>query len=253
LLSDCAERAESIGRLRPFVSGEGISDLGAHLTEMDRMLRDIQVELAPDREPPPALDAGAPEPPPPTAAAPEPPLAEPPPPKAAARVQAQAPAFPEPPPPPAPPSPPEPPPPPEPPAFPDPPVPPPPPEPPPPLEPPLPPEPPALESRSDHQIEALAELSGRLLASMRELLVGYERVLAPTSPGPRATAPPAPSVRESTDPQVSLAAGPFVSIEALHEFERAVRGLPGVREVSVRAYEGADRAIIDVLLDPQST
>jgi hypothetical protein len=40
-----------------------------------------------------------------------------------------------------------------------------------------------------------------------------------------------------------------VSVDALRAFERAVSRLPGVREVAVRGYEGADRAIIEVRLD----
>jgi hypothetical protein len=97
------------------------------------------------------------------------------------------------------------------------------------------------------QLHALSELSARLLASIRELLAGYERVLVPA-------ASPAPSARRtprhrSESPDVTLAAGPFVSLEALREFERAVSRLPGVRDVAVRGYEGTDRAIIEVRLD----
>ncbi len=75
---------------------------------------------------------------------------------------------------------------------------------------------------------------------MRELLAGYERVLAP-----RAQPRPEPA-------RVTLSAGPFASIEALREFEAALSHLRGVREVVVRGYEGADRAIIDVRLDGRS-
>jgi hypothetical protein len=136
-------------------------------------------------------------------------------------------------------------------AIPDPPAPPPPPEPPPPLDPPPapeprpipdpPPPPPALPDLAlldtARQVEAITELSERLVASMRELRSGYERVLAPGShrhPGRAAG--------------VTLSAGPFASIEALHEFERALSDVPGVRDVAVRGYEGIDRAIIDVRL-----
>ena len=44
---------------------------------------------------------------------------------------------------------------------------------------------PALDAAA--QIQALTELSERLIASMRELLDGYERVLAPRSGRPPAT------------------------------------------------------------------
>jgi hypothetical protein len=47
---------------------------------------------------------------------------------------------------------------------------------------------------------------------------------------------------------VPVVAGPFASIEALREFEVALSHLRGVREVTVRGYEGTDRAIIDVRL-----
>jgi hypothetical protein len=72
---------------------------------------------------------------------------------------------------------------------------------------------------------------------MRELLAGYERALASASPRrPESAAP------------VTLSAGPFASIEALHEFEEALSRIPGVRDVAVRGYEATDRAIIDVRL-----
>ena len=47
---------------------------------------------------------------------------------------------------------------------------------------------------------------------------------------------------------MTLSAGPFANIEALHEFEEALSRMPGVRDVAVRGYEGTDRAIIDVRL-----
>ena len=184
---------------------------------MDRLLHDIQAELVPDREPRTVLVSEAT-----TAAIPDPP--------------APPPAPPGPPPPPEPPPPPpihEP-------------APPPPihePAPPPPIPAPAPPPPPELLSPppapaldATRQIQALTELSERLVASMRELLAGYERVLAPAS-------------RRRPEPAgVTLAAGPFASIEALHEFEAALSHLRGVSEVVVRGYKGTDRAIIDVRL-----
>jgi hypothetical protein len=91
-------------------------------------------------------------------------------------------------------------------------------------------------------------LTARLLASTRELLAGYERVLVPSpAPGPPPSRRSAPRRPES--PDVTLAAGPFASLEALREFEQAVSHLPGVRDVAVRGYEGTDRAIIEVRLD----
>jgi hypothetical protein len=168
-------------------TGEGVSTL-EHLAEMDRLLRDIQVELDPEREAPPALQA-----PPPPAQEAAPPPADPPPP-----VQ--------------------------------------------------PPEP-------SGQLQALGQLAARLLASMRELLDGYEQFLVqipsvslPAPARPAAVARPSPAPRRDV-PDVTVAAGPFVSVDALRAFEGAVSRLPGVREVAVRGYEGADRAIIEVRLD----
>ncbi|HTP19136.1 MAG TPA: hypothetical protein VMJ65_05995 [Solirubrobacteraceae bacterium] len=185
------------------MSTERASSLGPELAEMDRLLHDIQAELAPDREPRPVLVGDPTDPTAPTrdpaAALPDPPAPAPPPPP-------PPPPLPDPPPPPSVPEPPPPPPPPQ----------------------------PALDAAS--QIQALTELSERLVASMRELLDGYERILAP-KPRPRAE-----------PPGVTLSAGPFASIEALREFEAALLQVRGVREVTVRGYEGTDRAILDVRL-----
>jgi hypothetical protein len=176
--------------------------VGARLVEMDRLLRDIQAELAPDREPAPVLEdpealiASAP------ASAPSAPSAD-----SSAPATAASPA-------------------------------------------PAPATDPAPPGAPDPQLQVLGELSGRLLASTRELLAGYERVLVgPASPPPaRGSAQPRTRHRpEASD--VTLAAGPFVSLEALRAFELAVAQLPGVRDVAVRGYEGADRAIIEVRLD----
>ncbi len=188
------------------MSSERASTLDAHLAEMDRMLRDVQAELAPDQQPRPPFEAADP-----TVAA----IADPPPPP---------PPFPEPPPPPDPPPP-----------FPEPPPPPDPPPPPIPEPPPPPPVPgPALDAGV--QIQALTELSEGLIASMRELLDSYERVLT------------LPSRRRAGSTHVTMSAGPFTSIEALHDFEEALSRVRGVQDVVVSGYEGTDRAIIDVRL-----
>ena len=127
------------------MSSERASTLGAHLEELDRLLYDVQAELAPDRNPRPVLVSDAalaiPDPPPP-APPPPTPLPEPPP----------QPPTPEPPPPP----------------------------------------PPAPALDTNRQIEALTELSERLVASMRELLDGYERILVPTQPRPAPAEPAGP-------------------------------------------------------------
>ncbi len=166
------------------VSSERPSAAGARLVEMDRLLHDIQLELAPDRDPAPALED---EPPP-----------------AAPRAQAPDPG------------------------------------PGPSTAPPVVPEP---------HSQVISELSVRLLASMRELLAGYEQVLVGRTEG---QATRRPLRRRPESPDVTLSAAPFVNLEALHEFEQAVSGLPGVREVVIRGYEGTDRAIIEVRLDGRS-
>ncbi len=48
--------------------------------------------------------------------------------------------------------------------------------------------------------------------------------------------------------EVELVAGPFDTIQALREFERSLAGLPGVSGVSLRAFDGGDRAVIEVRL-----
>jgi hypothetical protein len=181
--------------------------LGAHLAEMDKLLRDIQVGLVPGRDPAPPLVAPSlpvPDPESPVAVIPDPesPVAAIPDPESpVAAIPEPAPAATA-------------------------------------SVPPV-PDPP--------QLEALTELSTRLLSSIRELLAGYERVLVPSaSPQPAARRTP----RHRPDsPDVTLAAGPFASLEALRDFEQAVSRLPGVREVAIRGYEGTDRAIIEVRLD----
>jgi hypothetical protein len=170
------------------VSSGGSSAPEARLVELDRLLRDIQAELAPDREPAPLLpDSPAVD----GAAGPE---------DAPARGDVSASAAP-----PAP--------------------------------------------APEPQLQALTALSARLVAAARELLAGYEQVLVgrPAPQPTRRVARPRPET-----PDVTLSAAPFESLEALREFERAVSGLPGVRDVVIRGYEGADRAIIEVRLDQRN-
>jgi hypothetical protein len=170
-----------------------------HLAEMDRLLRDIQVELDPTREPAPALEAS-------------PPLG-----RDAPDYGALGPEVAE--------------------------------------EEQTPPEP----AKPTAQLHALSQLAARLVASMRELLDGYEQFLvqipAVDVPPPPAPAPSRMPIRPPAapprrdEPDVTVAAGPFASLDALCAFEQAVSGLPGVRDVVVRGYEGADRAIIEVQLE----
>ncbi len=76
-------------------------------------------------------------------------------------------------------------------------------------------------------------LQAKLLSTMRELLDAFEAALGEQP--------------ESPD-TVTLSAGPFSSLAAVREFEALLEELPGVREVSIRGYEGDDRAIIEVEL-----
>ncbi|MGH2873944.1 MAG: hypothetical protein ACRDL5_15970 [Solirubrobacteraceae bacterium] len=81
----------------------------------------------------------------------------------------------------------------------------------------------------------LAEIDRRL----RVIQSGLE-------PQARATVPP-PAVASAVLTAVS--AGPFDGLGALARFERALSELPGVLRVRLREYEGADRAVYEVLLD----
>jgi hypothetical protein len=165
------------------VASEGVNTLD-RLAEMDRLLHDVQAELAPDREPAPPMPGD--EAPPVT-------------PHDAPDFGAGSP-----------------------------------------------------ETRE----EALSEFATGLLAAMRELLDGCDGVLAlarSTPTAPAITRPrPQGAVREK-DPGVTMSAGPFPSTEAVREFEDVLSRLPRVRDVAVRGYEGTDRAIIEVRLDPAST
>ena len=104
----------------------------------------------------------------------------------------------------------------------------------------------------------LAEIDRRL----REIQSGLEPALEPR-PGPegvvyaldrRRPAPPARDAEPVSGSAPALAmvsAGPLREMDALAGFERALAQLPGVRQVRLREYEGADRAVFEVLLDEQ--
>jgi hypothetical protein len=97
------------------------------------------------------------------------------------------------------------------------------------------------EAASDpvaNQIEQLAELQTSLLSSMTDVLAGFHRALAQL---------------EADGREITISAGPFGTLDALREFERRLSALTGVGEVTVRGYEGDDRAVIDVRLDGPTT
>jgi hypothetical protein len=98
----------------------------------------------------------------------------------------------------------------------------------------------------ERQLHALADLRDKLLASIRQLVEGYQAA-AHVQPGTS----PRPGERPDDDEaaELTVSAGPFANLDAVRAFERAVANLPGVRETSVRGYEGTDRAIVDVRLD----
>jgi hypothetical protein len=97
------------------------------------------------------------------------------------------------------------------------------------------------------QVRALTETQARLLEASERLLEAFTRaVQEPQSPPGLFTAT-APSPRR---PEVEISAGPFPDTESLRGFERALERLEPVRRVTVRGYEGSDRAIFDVEIAP---
>lgn len=111
--------------------------------------------------------------------------------------------------------------------------------------------------------QAVAELRDltaahqRQLDAIRPVLSSVADALArPERPGPhRPPTPPAqlhavpapPRPSPAPDP-IGVAAGPFASPDALRRFERTLSALPEVRQVTVREFVGADRAVLDVHL-----
>lgn len=83
-------------------------------------------------------------------------------------------------------------------------------------------------------VERLTELQTSLLSSMTTLLAEFQHTVA--------------ELQEPVSTRLSVSAGPFTTIAAVHAFERDLARLPGVREVSLRGYEGDDRVVIDVQL-----
>jgi hypothetical protein len=119
------------------------------------------------------------------------------------------------------------------------------------------------ESADEDPALVIAELRGlisdhaRLLDAMGELLASGERLLARAhalapperrSPLPAAAPPVAAPPAPAPAAPVTVTAGPFSSLEAVRDFERALGTLPNVASVDVRGYEGEDRAMVDVHL-----
>ncbi len=103
------------------------------------------------------------------------------------------------------------------------------------------------------ELRALAAAQERLLQSIADLLAGNE------PPPARRSSELTPARRSSngiaTGPLrgLGLSVGPLDNTEALRAFELALAGLDGVSGVEIRGYEGGDRALLDVHLEPKSS
>ena len=85
------------------------------------------------------------------------------------------------------------------------------------------------------------EMHAKLVSAMRDLLDAYGWTLQqlPVAPAPDPAGEPAP---------VAMSVGPFANTAAVRSFEQELLRLPGVREVTLRGYEGENRAMFDVQL-----
>ncbi len=92
--------------------------------------------------------------------------------------------------------------------------------------------PPGEQSTLEQEVRAIGELQGRLISAIEGLVEAYE----------------APVGEHSAD-AVTLKAGPFADTAALRAFTEHLAELAGVEKVTVRGFEGADRAIVDVELE----
>jgi hypothetical protein len=86
-----------------------------------------------------------------------------------------------------------------------------------------------------------------LVRRLADLVAAHERLLAAAREQADRAEP------ADTGPMLSVSAGPFAGTEALHRFQEALLTLPEVRRVTVREYEGADRAVVDVHLFEPNT
>ncbi|HTU94705.1 MAG TPA: hypothetical protein VMF14_02625 [Solirubrobacteraceae bacterium] len=112
------------------------------------------------------------------------------------------------------------------------------------LAPVIPPEAAPVPKRVSTEDRQVSELVARLTA----LVDAQERLLASARALADRSEPAGDAGRV-----VSVSAGPFAGTEALRRFEASLQALPQVRSATVREYEGADRAIVDVhLFEPTS-
>ena len=106
------------------------------------------------------------------------------------------------------------------------------------------------------QITALSGVHTRLLDLSHELLEAYHTLLehlgaAETPEDEAAEAEIAETQAEEERAEtfeLTVAAGPFMSLDTVRDFEHALAEIPGVIDVAVRGYERGDRAIVDVQL-----
>jgi len=88
-------------------------------------------------------------------------------------------------------------------------------------------------------VARLTALQANLLSSMTELVAEFQHTLA--------------QMQQPASTHLTVSAGPFTTIAAVHAFERDLSRLPGVRGVSLRGYEGDDRVVIEVQLAVSTT
>ena len=88
-------------------------------------------------------------------------------------------------------------------------------------------------------LERLTALQANLLSSMTDVLAEFQHTLA--------------QMQQPASAKLTVSAGPFTTIAAVHAFERDVARLPGVREVSLRGFEGDDQVVIEVQLAVSTT
>jgi hypothetical protein len=99
--------------------------------------------------------------------------------------------------------------------------------------------PPATQPEMPPAVARLTALQANLLSSMTAVLAEFQHTLA--------------QMQQPASTELTVSAGPFTTIAAVHAFERDLARLPGVREVSLRGYECDNRVVIEVRLAVSTT
>ncbi|MGH2875254.1 MAG: hypothetical protein ACRDLV_03270 [Solirubrobacteraceae bacterium] len=87
------------------------------------------------------------------------------------------------------------------------------------------------------------------LAEIDRRLRAIQSGLAPDAGVPAGRSEAVPAERSAVvEEPVAVSAGPFDDTGALARFERALATLPGVSRVTLREFQGADRAVFEVLI-----